>query len=53
MQNCQFNTAGDHCEHCMEGYYGNAALRTCSMCPCPFTDPSNRCDDVNIPLNTE
>ncbi|XP_065101477.1 laminin subunit alpha-3 isoform X1 [Paramisgurnus dabryanus] len=39
--NCQFNTAGDHCERCMEGYYGNAVLRTCSMCPCPFTNPSN------------
>ncbi|XP_057181158.1 laminin subunit alpha-3 isoform X1 [Triplophysa rosa] len=39
--NCQFNTAGDHCGCCMEGYYGNAALRTCSMCPCPFTEPSN------------
>lgn len=39
--NCQFNAAGDHCERCMEGYYGNAALRTCSMCPCPFTEPSN------------
>ncbi|XP_051550153.1 laminin subunit alpha-3 [Myxocyprinus asiaticus] len=39
--NCQFNTAGDHCDRCMEGYYGSATLRTCHICPCPFTDPSN------------
>ncbi|TRY94415.1 hypothetical protein DNTS_027949 [Danionella cerebrum] len=38
---CQFNTAGDHCEHCMEGYYGNAFMRTCRMCPCPLTDPAH------------
>ncbi|XP_071343066.1 laminin subunit alpha-3 isoform X2 [Trachinotus anak] len=35
--NCQFNTTGDHCEQCREGYYGNAANRTCRACPCPFT----------------
>ncbi|KAK2835839.1 hypothetical protein Q5P01_016323 [Channa striata] len=35
--NCQFNTTGDRCEQCREGYYGNAANRTCRSCPCPFT----------------
>ncbi|KAL7867133.1 hypothetical protein AOLI_G00149470 [Acnodon oligacanthus] len=41
-QNCQLNTAGNHCERCAEGYYGSAALRTCQVCPCPFSDPSHR-----------
>ncbi|KAG7228737.1 hypothetical protein INR49_008515, partial [Caranx melampygus] len=35
--NCQFNTTGARCERCKEGYYGNAAKRTCHACPCPFT----------------
>ncbi|XP_040910690.1 laminin subunit alpha-3-like isoform X2 [Toxotes jaculatrix] len=39
--NCQYNTAGDRCERCKEGYYGNAAQRTCRLCPCPFSQPTN------------
>ncbi|XP_044075989.1 laminin subunit alpha-3-like isoform X2 [Siniperca chuatsi] len=39
--NCQYNTAGDRCERCKEGYYGNAAKRTCKVCPCPFSVPTN------------
>nr|XP_040026949.1 laminin subunit alpha-3-like isoform X2 [Gasterosteus aculeatus aculeatus] len=38
---CQYNAAGDRCERCKEGYYGNAAQRTCRVCPCPFRSPSN------------
>ncbi|XP_068614972.1 laminin subunit alpha-3-like [Brachionichthys hirsutus] len=39
--NCKFNTAGDRCERCVDGYYGNAALRTCRVCPCPLSLPGN------------
>uniref|UniRef100_A0A3P8YNP7 Laminin subunit alpha 3 n=1 Tax=Esox lucius TaxID=8010 RepID=A0A3P8YNP7_ESOLU len=34
--NCQYNTAGDRCERCKEGYYGDAAKRSCRICPCPY-----------------
>uniref|UniRef100_A0A7N6FHB8 Laminin subunit alpha 3 n=1 Tax=Anabas testudineus TaxID=64144 RepID=A0A7N6FHB8_ANATE len=39
--NCQYNTAGERCERCKEGYYGNAVQRSCRVCPCPFSVPTN------------
>uniref|UniRef100_A0A8C9ZF23 Laminin subunit alpha 3 n=1 Tax=Sander lucioperca TaxID=283035 RepID=A0A8C9ZF23_SANLU len=44
--NCQYNTAGDRCERCKEGYYGNAAQRTCRVCPCPFNGFAIGCKEV-------
>uniref|UniRef100_A0AAV2JTK7 Laminin subunit alpha-3-like n=1 Tax=Knipowitschia caucasica TaxID=637954 RepID=A0AAV2JTK7_KNICA len=39
--NCQYNTAGDRCDSCKEGYYGNPSQKTCTVCPCPFSVSTN------------
>ncbi|XP_051781199.1 laminin subunit alpha-4 [Erpetoichthys calabaricus] len=41
--NCQNNTAGYHCERCLEGYFAEVrqGQLTCKSCACPFSISSN------------
>lgn len=46
---CADFTAGQNCEQCAEGYYGNPATGSCLPCRCPSTPDTNqyfadRCD---------
>uniref|UniRef100_A0A8C6ZTL4 Laminin subunit alpha 3 n=1 Tax=Nothoprocta perdicaria TaxID=30464 RepID=A0A8C6ZTL4_NOTPE len=36
--NCQYNTAGEKCERCKDGYFGDATQGSCRTCPCPYTN---------------
>ncbi|XP_014426018.2 laminin subunit alpha-3 isoform X2 [Pelodiscus sinensis] len=35
---CQHNTAGENCDCCKEGYFGDASQGSCRVCPCPYTN---------------
>ncbi|XP_064298928.1 laminin subunit alpha-3 [Phalacrocorax carbo] len=36
--NCLYNSAGEKCERCKDGYFGDATQGSCRVCPCPFTN---------------
>lgn len=33
---CRDNTAGDQCDRCIEGFYGDPRVGPCRPCPCPM-----------------
>ena len=42
-QSCQYNTTGDNCQVCVDGFFGDATAGTpsdCQLCPCPLTTQS-------------
>ena len=44
LQQCQHNAAGEFCEQCAPGHYGDATAGTpedCQPCGCPLTNPEN------------
>ncbi|KAL5281190.1 LAMA2 family protein [Megaselia abdita] len=34
-KNCRYNTGGEMCEKCAEGFYGDVNINGCKPCPCP------------------
>ncbi|PIO28616.1 hypothetical protein AB205_0082730 [Aquarana catesbeiana] len=54
--NCLHNTAGEFCDKCESGFYGDATAGTpedCQPCACPLTDPENQflCFVLSAPLS--
>uniref|UniRef100_A0A0K0EAE9 Laminin subunit beta-1 n=1 Tax=Strongyloides stercoralis TaxID=6248 RepID=A0A0K0EAE9_STRER len=46
---CLYNTEGAQCEHCKDGFYGDAKIRSCQACVCNkfgTNSTSGECDRV-------
>lgn len=46
---CLYNTAGEHCDVCEEGYYGNALDKACYKCNCSVLGTNftiGNCDSI-------
>lgn len=46
---CLYDTTGDHCEHCRDGFFGDALQQNCVQCDCDFLGTNNTlqyCDRV-------
>ncbi|XP_037816684.1 laminin subunit beta-1 [Lucilia sericata] len=38
---CLYDTTGDHCEHCRDGFFGDALQQNCVQCDCDFLGTNN------------
>ncbi|XP_022231765.2 laminin subunit beta-1 [Drosophila obscura] len=40
-QKCLYQTTGDHCELCRDGFFGDALQQNCQQCDCDFLGTNN------------
>jgi hypothetical protein len=47
---CLYNTGGDQCQHCLDGFFGDARIRQCARCVCNHlgtNESAGPCDRIN------